>query len=473
MAGMLDKLRGFFGTERRKIRPSAWAGSPGFSAYSGYVDEREVDSLLSTHEGKFNTFETIIANTTIVSASLRYFLNLIAKSEWSFSPAEDVADGEMYAERLEEALIESPDTSWHRVMRRAAMFRFYGFSIQEWAVKRHPEGWLTFSDIRHRPARTVERWDTDEETGVVRGMIQLRPQDQMYVYLPREKVLYLVDDALSDSPAGLGILRHMVAPSERLKRYEQLEGYGFEVDLRNIPLARAPYDELARLVESQDITHTEMKARVSQVENFIHSHVRNPKLGMVLDSATYAARDEAERPSATRMWDLELLNGSQTSLTDAATAIMRINREMARIMGTEQLLLGDTEGSYALAQDKTSQFYLLVDSTLVEIRETVQRDLVDMLWMINGWPDEAKPIMNLEAVRSRNIVELSAMLRDMATAGAVLMPQDPVIGQIRDLAGLERPPEGEELEELLRAMAEPEMGGPSDPNEPMPAPEDP
>ena len=119
------------------------------------------------------------------------------------------------------------------------MYRFYGFSIQEWTARRRDDGFLTFADIAPRSQRTIERWDVDE-AGQVLGALQRSPQTQEEIYLPREKLLYIVDDTLNDSPEGLGLFRHLVAPSRRLKRYEQLEGFGFETDLRGIPIGRSP-----------------------------------------------------------------------------------------------------------------------------------------------------------------------------------------------------------------------------------------
>lgn len=113
---------------------------------------------------------------------------------------------------------------------------------------------------------------------------------------------------------------------------------------------------------------------------------------------------------------------------------------MARILGVEQLMLGsDSAGSFAMSQDKTTSFYLLVDGSLREIREQVDTDLVDILFTLNGWPLEMKPELGTEAVRFTDIEAIATTLRDMATAGAPLAPNDPVVGEVRDLMGLSQP----------------------------------
>ena len=113
---------------------------------------------------------------------------------------------------------------------------------------------------------------------------------------------------------------------------------------------------------------------------------------------------------------------------------------MARIMGTEGLLLGgDKVGSLALSRDKSHNLFLVVDGTLLEIGQQFDRDMLDVAWMLNGWPDEMKPTMNHEAVQFKDIEQIAAALRDMANAGAILDDDDPAIGEVRDLLGLSRP----------------------------------
>ena len=201
-------------------------------------EEAEKDPELASRSERYRRYSDILANVSIVAAGTRFFLNLVAKASWSFAASEEDASGE-FAERAEAMLTDDPLTPWHRIVRRSAMYRFYGFSIQEWTARRRDDGFLTFADIAPRAQRTIERWDV-EDTGRVLGALQRSPQTQEEIYLPREKLLYIVDDTFNDSPEGLGLFRHLAAPARRLKRYEQLEGFGFETDLRGIPSWPSP-----------------------------------------------------------------------------------------------------------------------------------------------------------------------------------------------------------------------------------------
>ncbi len=457
----LEENFGLFGggTRTTRINPTQSIGRPGTANYSGYVVENEKSGALTERE-RYRTFSQALANTSIVAASVRYFLNLIAGADWTFEPA-DHPQGEEMAEAVERILMEDPDTSWARIVRRAAMYRFYGFSIQEWTARRAADGTFTFASIAPRAQLTIERWDQSVD-GSVLGVAQRNPQNHEQIYLPRGKLLYLVDDTLNDSPQGLGLFRHIVEPVRRLNRYEQLEGFGFETDLRGIPVGRAPYAAINQAVKNGEITEEQARQALLPIETFIKRHVKKPDLGLLMDSQTYTTTDDATRPSNQRLFDVDILDGSQNSLPEIAAAITRVNLEIARILGTESLLLGDgTAGSFALARDKTTQFSLTADATLDELKDAVRRDLLNVIWRLNGWDVEAMPTIRVEAVQYRSVEEITAAIRDMAQAGAILAPDDPIINHVRGILGA--PMQSDMSNELDAGL-----GGPSR----MPAPDD-
>lgn len=432
---------------RRRASPSATLGTHGEAIFGGYIVENERNPKLTSKDARYRTYADLLANTSIIGASVRYFLNLIGNATWTFSPAPgDI--GKEYAERAERIFMEEPVTPWQRIIRRCAMYRFYGFSIQEWTSKRLADGWFGFHDIEPRAQLSIERWDV-EPTGNVLGCTQVSPQTQEEIYLPRWKMLYVVDDSLNDSPEGFGLFRHLVASATRLKFYEQLEGDGFQTDLRGIPVGYAPIAALKRLVVAGEMTQEQYDQALNAMRMFIKDHRRRPDLGMMLDSAPYQTSDDAQRPSNARQWQIELLRGSSTSHREIAQAIERLNRECGRILGTDQLLLGSTDsGSYALSRDKTTAFYMMANSTLNEIRETIQRQLLVAIWNLNGWPDAMMPKIQTSAIRFADPETMGRVLKDLATAGAPTLPNDPAVPALRSIIDLP-PPDEDEMDRLV------------------------
>lgn len=457
----------------RRVPPTKRAGTIGVAIHGGYIQQTDSNADL-TGIKRYETFSQMLANISIVAAGVRYFLNLVAKPDWTVEPAEDSGDaGQEVADRIYKAIFKDMGMPWHRVVRRAAMYRFYGFSWQEWTARRLEDGFIGFLDIEPRAQKTIEKWDVDAG-GQVHGVIQRAPQTGLELYIPREKSVYLVDDSLHDSPEGLGLFRHIAEPGRILQRLEQLEGWGFELDCRGMPIARGPFSDLQQLVKNGELSEEERAAIEQPLKDFVDNHVQDPKRGLFLDSTTYKTIDDKESPSTVYKWDVELLKAGSTNLGELSKAIQRKTREIARIMGVETILLGETgSGSLAMAKDKSQNFALIVDSTLKELTEAFEVDVIMPLMRLNGIPEELKPELKTQSIQHRDITEVTQALVDMAQAGAILDVNDPAINEVRDLLGLPRRPEEMELEEAEDASLEGDMDEPDGVDDLPESPEEP
>ena len=420
---------------RKTPAPDKTVGVSGTPVFNGFIQSIEKDAKLAGRE-RYIVYSELVANTTIIAAGVRYFLNLIGKSKWKVEAADNTAQAEEIAETIDD-IIKNMRTPWHRVVRRSAMYKFYGFSIQEWTAKTRDDGVIGFLDISPRAQFTIERWSCAPD-GNVEGVVQRSPQSGEQIWLPREKIVYMVDDSLHDSPEGLGLFRHLTETNDRLKRFEQLEGFGFETDLRGIPVGRAPLQELQEKLEDGSIDAAKRTQILKPLVDFIENHIRGPKLGMILDSSVYESSDEAATPSTNPIWNLSLLQspGSGTSLPEVANSIVRLQREMARVLGVEQLLLGEGKGAFSLSKDKTQAFALTIDSALTELTEQYKMDVVVPLMNLNGWPMELIPTLKTESIRFQDIEVVTEALAALARAGAILGPNDPAVNEVRDMVGL-------------------------------------
>lgn len=441
--------------DREPITPTKAQGVSGTGYFGGFVSTRERNPSLIGQQ-KYTTLDELVRNQATVAASVRYILEMTSHASWAFDPIDDTDEAKKYAEKTEEMLTRSLVTPWHRIVRRAATYRFYGFSLQEWIGKRSKEGLFVLHDIQARPQRTIIRWDV-KETGELRGVGQESIHDGMERYLPRGKLMYLVDDALDDSPEGLGLLRQIAEPARRLMRYEQLEGFDYETTLKGMPIGRVPLSRLRDAVKKGDMTPEEMEARIYPIKNVVENHIRTANLGAVLDSITWMGQGENAQPSNIYQYDLDVVKGEVTANAQKAIgeAIIRLQWDIARICGTESLLIGaNGRGTHALSADKTTSLLMMVDGMLQDIAAVVHADIVLPFFRMNGWPEDLAPRPQTDAVQYRNISEITKALLDMAQAGAVLDPDDPAIGIVRRAVGLPRPPEINRAAEAAIAAAE-------------------
>lgn len=435
MASLIQRFGANF-FNRQPVKPTVEQGVAGFRAFGGFVQVDETNSELWGRE-RWRKATEILANTSIVAASLRFILNLIARPAWRFDPVDDSPAAKEAAEFMD-SIIGDMDTSWTRFVRRAGMYRYNGFGAHEWIAKKRDDGRIGIRSLEARPCHTIERWDIDD-AGQILGLIQRDPQTSKELYLPREKIMYLVDDALSDRPDGFGWFRHLVEPADRLKTLLDLERLGFERDMRGIPIGRVPFAKLNQMVSDGKITAQQRDVMVSGMEDFVKLQRKSAKTGMVLDSQPYLAKSETgENPSSVMQWGLELLTGDPGSLEELSKAVNRLAYDMSIIMGTEVILTGrEGEGSRALSEDKSKNLYLNAQSMLWDIAEAVDRDIRDPVWAMNGLPDELKPKATVEDVAFKDAESIAKTLAELAQAGAILAPDDPAINDLRDLLGIE------------------------------------
>lgn len=419
---------------KRLLGDAKEIGVSGQPTAGGFLVTQERNSDL-IGDARYRTYSDILANVSIVAAGVRYFLNLSTKPSWNVIPANNT-DGAKKAADFVYSVMNDMEGSWRKAIRRSAMYRFYGFSVQEWVAKHRDDGAIGIAEIATRPQRTIERWDVDTK-GRIQGMWQLSPHDYQEIYLPRRKLIYIVDDSLNDSPEGLGLFRHIVEPARRLQRYEKLEGYGFESDLRGVPLGRAPYGALKKMVDDGKITQAQMDEILSPLIDFMENHIKSNKTGLLLDSSTYRGTDEGSRVSPTPMWNMELLKAGITSQSAVAEAIQRLTTELARVIGVEGLLLGGQgRGSLALSRDKSNNFYLIVESTQVELAEVYEKDLLRPLWILNGLDKKLLPRLKPDSIQSKDMLSVIEGLELLAKAGTRTIPSDPAVNIIRQGLGL-------------------------------------
>jgi hypothetical protein len=433
--GLLGRFLGIPLAGPPRLNPMKPAGRSGTAVFGGFVRENEANSKLVGIQ-RFKMASDILTNTSVVAAGVRYFLNLVAKPRWKVVPADDTPEARQIAEFFEEVLF-GMDTSWNHMIRRCGFYRYHGFGIAEWTAYKRDDGRIGYKSIDQRPQHTIWRWGIDD-AGAVLGVWQRNPQTGQEIWLPRSKIVYFVDDLMTDSPEGLGWFRALAEPAERFKKYTFLETVGYERNLAGIPIGKLPIAEMQAAVTDGNMDQKEMDKIIAEFQSFTSLQSKNSLTHMLLDSVPYESTTaDGSTISPVPKYSLELLKGDVAGIEHLATAIDRLTHDMARIMGVESLLLGATgKGSLALSKTQSENLWLVINSTIQDMAEVMDRDAIGPLIVLNGIPDKLRPTLRAEDVAFKDVEELAGILVDMANAGAVLSPHDPAIDEIRALAGL-------------------------------------
>lgn len=414
-------------------------GSTGQLFSQGYAVHEDNNELHGRRRA--DAFTKILRDTSIVAAGVRIFLNLISGASWQAEAPKDLCEADQaQADEIAKAvneMLSDHATPWPRIIRRITLFRFYGFSLMEWIAKRRDDGLIGMHDVKPRPNRTIERWDMDDNDdlrGVWQNVIG-KPE----VYIPRDRLIYAVDDTLTEHPEGMGLLRHIKRPADRLKVFELIEGIGFENDLQGVPVAYAPLTE----IDTDERYSKGQRNRMRKpLNDFVQGHIRNKRTGLLLDSEVYRGEGEGQSPSSTRKWAVDIIRGQGGAFQEIGATIDRLNKEMARVLGVEHIMLGsDGSGSLAMSQSKVGTFYLTLMTTQTELVDIIERDWLTPICEMNGWAKELWPRLLCEEIRDEDIEKVTAALEKLARAGAMLTPDDPVINEVRAMMSLSPQPE--------------------------------
>lgn len=451
--GLLARIGGFF-TREDVAKGTKMSGSDGVVTYGGYLPTVERSPELQGIR-KWITYTNAL-NEGVVATGTRYFGNLLAGTSWHAEPNEQggqdaIKAADIVTQGLLNAQMPKP---WNAVVKKASMYRLYGHSVHEWATRTREDGMVVFANIDHRPQYTIYRWDKDDERKPWQGLWQ-RTRSGQELHVDRNQIFYCGDDALTDSPTGVGLLDHVIDLVRQLKLYRGLEGMAYQSDLGGLPIGRAPLGEFPDKA-SKD-------AATQNLRDFLEKRIRSPEFvqWFLMDSATYRGADP-NTISQIQKWAVEILKSETANLPAIDAVIRRLQLEIARILGIEFVMVGGSgDGSYALHEDKTSMFATNLQATLTEIAAFAQNDLARPLVALNGLnPETCTPRLVAEPISTDAIEVVTKALWNIQMAG--MQRNDPARDVLRRRMRL--PPEPEPTAEELGML--PRTQGPAQNNLP-------
>lgn len=431
------------GNRARSVKKAARPpGTTGVTAYSGYVQSGESSSALSGAQ-KWVTYANA-QNVPIIATGVRYFANLLAGTDWHCepNPAASAQEQARAEEIIHEGLLNSAMLKpWPAIVRKAALYRVMGFSLHACGMRRRKDGLIVYSAIEHRPQHTIEKWLRDSEEQPFHTAVQRAKQSGKEIPLPLDECFYCVDDTLTDSPEGVGMLRHVIEYVRRLELFEDWEGTAFSEDLAGVPYARAPLAELSGV----DGTDSERQANVLRgteaIRDFMTKRYKSEETTqwLMLDSAPYENPDGSL--SGEPKWSFDRIKTETANLDRMDAAIRRVELQIARVLGVEWALMGaDGKGSYAQHEDKTSMFATNLQTTLTEIGWFATMQLARRLIARNGLdPDTCTPRLVAEPISTDAVLTVTQALANLAAAG--LQPDDPATDVLRKRMRLPPQPE--------------------------------
>lgn len=421
----------------KAVNSSSFAelGVAGVKIAGGYVYEDFLEQLLLERGRRI--WREMRDNDSTVNA-IMFAIEMILKAvDWKVEENQDrkrEAKAEEYRNLVHGMLFEDMTHTWDAFITEVMPILTFGWGYFEIVYKRRTDRTSKFNDgligvvkLANRPPETLDRWDIDER-GNVRGLWQQPPLGGTVRYIPIEKSLHFVPHSTKGNPEGRSILRGAYRSWYFLKNIQEVEAIAIERELNGLPIVYAPNEVI-------NGTSSEAVAARAQYIKMARDIKFNEQGGAVLPSDPYYDADG--RVSTVRKVELKLLASEGNRSIDTSSTILRYQREIARTVMADFMMLGSTDsGSFALSRDKSSLFIRAIKGWMDSIAETLNRKLIPKLFAMNGLDMDYMPFLSYGEIAPVDLEELGRYISDLARSGAPLFPDDDLERVLRNAAGL-------------------------------------
>jgi hypothetical protein len=416
----------------------------GFAGKNTYTGDIRADEFLPQLRGKraIKAYREMRDNSSIIGAILYTIEQVLRDVEIKIIPADDSDNAKREADFVREVL-DDMDHSLDNHVAEALSFLSYGFAWFEVVYKvragynptnpkkdsKYTDGRLGVRKLSIRAPWTIDKFEVDQDTGDVIGIRQEFALKKRPEVIPTNKSIYYRTTSLNNDPSGRSILRNAYEDYTYLKNLKSIESIAVERELHGVPVGRMPAEYLS--TEATD----EQAALRRQFETALRDLKRNEQGYILLPSDLYS--DSEGKPTNQRLMDVELITSNGSRSIDIDPIIKRYEHSIARSIAAEFMMLGaEGGGSYALSKSKMDVALRTMESYIAEIVDTLNKQLVEPLWKLNGLPFETMPKLKAGDVAPHDLREIAALLRNVNGADVDITNQVDAINEIFNIAEL-------------------------------------
>ena len=414
--------------------PFVELGGTGLRRNSGIIDEEFLPALRGTKGVK--VFTEMALNDATIGALLFTIEKLLREVTWTVV-GDDSSPEQAEAVEFVEQCMDDMSHSFDDFIAEVLSMLPYGWSWHEIVYKKrigpwekdpkkrskHTDGLIGWRKIPIRSQETLMRWSFDESGGV-RGMIQMAPPNYKQTALPIEKSLLFRTNLSKGNPEGLSLLRGAYRSWFFKKRLEEFEAIGVERDLAGMPVAKVPADFLTAK------EGTPQHKTVEAFRKMVRGVRRDENEGLVLPNQY---DQETKQP----LYEFELMSSGGTRAFDTNSIIQRYEQRILMSVLADFILVGhESVGSYALHTDKTGIFRAALNAIVKSIADTLNRHAVPRLFELNGWKPDELPKFEPTDVDPPDLEQLASFISATAGAGMQWFPDAELEKFIRDIARL-------------------------------------
>lgn len=428
------------GGEGRKS-PFREFGNTGLKRYHGTLSEEFLRNLKGKRGAKsyremrdncavtgsvfFATEQFIVNNGFDVQPHKSKVPNALMQAEFADQCFDDMEHSRS------EFLSEILSTAWQGFGLHQKVFKFRrGNHCLKMFRSKYNDGRVGIRKLPIRSQDTIEEWVWDEY-GEVLAVIQQPPPNYKIFKYDIKDMLHFKTTSVKNNPQGRSWLRNAYRSWTLLKRIQEYEAIGISRDMAGVPVGRIPLEYFSAASGSdQEKTFNQAKKVLSRMQAGEQSYVLWPS--------------EIDTGGNTG-WGVGLMQSGGRRPMDVDGVIRRYESRILVSMLAEAVLLGQqgNVGSWSLASTQTHMFAVALGGLMKQLADTINRQLLPELAILNGWPPDLAPTVVFADLESEDIVAMLQAVSGAVTSG-VMIPDEPMEEFFREKIGL--PPKTEQAE---------------------------
>lgn len=376
-------------------------GSLGISSSELYRYTLDSDEYLSslTWNSNIAIYNKMARSDSQIKAILLMLELPIISTQWFIRPKDDSKKAKKIANFIHESLFENINQGFDEVLKEICTMFIYGHCIFEKIFKIN-KSYIMWKKLAPRPQSTIYDFLYDD-VGDIRGVQQyLIHKGWNIVDIPIEKLLLFTHDQKHGDIKGNSILR---------TAYKHWSIKDFLYKITNVGIERnfvgVPYVKLPEMYTEDDFN------QAKEIATTLRSH---ELAGIVVPGG----------------FELGILENKRTAM-DALPYIEYQDMQIARSILAQFMNLGSGSGSFALSNDQSQLFLLMLESSAKNISNVINKYAIPELVNYN-FDSDLYPKLCFKPLNIGRLVNILKSLTD----GKLIIPDNNIEEYIRDMLGL-------------------------------------
>lgn len=430
----------------------AGAYSYGRTASNGLIQVD--DDFLPALRGELRkrVFQQMARNDETLGALRTLITAVLLTVTWEVDASDNDTD-KKYADLAKDIIIENmgdpedpyPGVSFNDFLQNIYTTFEWGYSVFDVVTYTRPDGLIGIKELMLIGQNSVEGWETDD-LGRAVAVEQFVPVVGIRKIIPRDRYVHFINQPNSGSPEGESMYRWAYKPWFYKKRLQEIEAVQAERGT-GLPVIEVDAQLKIDSMSKDESVSGPASAIIASYTKLVRDIRQNKESGVVLFTSPYETTDATTGQTSysnIKTASFRFETPSQSNAVNLDAVIRRYDIAMARTVLADFMFLGTSGsgGNRSLSDNSTSLFLKGIQGRLETIASTINRQLLPMLWKLNGLPDDMRPTIRAGTVMKESLTTLGAFVRDLAGAGA-LTPDDALEEFLRSEGGL--PEKSDEL----------------------------